>query len=129
MSDEPDILLDAETEASIERAMAQATEVSPEMMAIEARFDAATNMLIFVLATGRRVAIPREDIQGLATASDEDVAQIEIEMLGTALHWEKLNVDFSIEGLITGRTGNRLWMEKLEEQRRRNAAAALSRTA
>ncbi len=121
--------LDPETEAGIERAIAHVTDVPPEQNAVEARFDAATNMLIFALATGRRVAIPREDLQGLANASDEDVLQVEIEMLGMALHWEKLNVDFSVEGLLEGQTGNRYWMEKLEEQRRRNASAALSRTA
>jgi hypothetical protein len=121
--------LSADIEEQIDRALAEATDVPPERMAVGARFDAPTNMLILVLGDGRRVAIPREDLQGLATASDEDVAQVEIDMLGMALHWEKPDMDFLVEGLLEGRTGNEGWMERLEEKRRKNAAAALSRTA
>jgi hypothetical protein len=121
--------LSDDIEEQIDRALAEARDVPPELMAVEARFDAPTNMLILVLGDGRRVAIPREDLQGLATASDEDVAQVEIDMLGMALHWEKLDWDFLVEGLLEGRTGTERWMERLEDKRRENGAAALSRTA
>jgi hypothetical protein len=121
--------LAADIEEQIDRAIAEARDLLPSEVAVEARFDPATNMLIFVLGNGRRFAIPREDMQHLADASDEDVAQVEIEMLGTALHWEKLDVDFSIKGLMEGRTGNQHWMRYLEQRRQDNAVAALSKTA
>jgi hypothetical protein len=50
-------------------------------------------------------------------------------MLGMALHWEELDVDFRVDGLRQGLYGNERWMKQLEQRRRQNSAAALLRTA
>jgi Protein of unknown function (DUF2442) len=121
--------LDAETEAAIDAALERAKYAPTPAIAVSARFDVATNVLIVGLGNGRRLAIAREDLQGISDASAEDVARVEIVAFGTALHWEKLDVDYSVEGLIDGRTGNAKWMKQLNEQRRSDAAAALTRTA
>jgi len=84
--------------------------------ALSVRFDPALRVLLVILSTGRRLAILQEDLQHLANASVEDATEVTIEMLGTGLHWEKLDLDFSIEGLLEGRRGNARWMKDLHER-------------
>ena len=43
-----------------------------------------------------------EMIQELASATPEDIAQVELGPRGAALHWERLDVDFSLAGLLAG---------------------------
>jgi hypothetical protein len=73
-----------------------------------------------VMKSGQRVAIPREEIQVLASAPRKQVAEVKIENFGTALHWPRLDLDLSVEGLLKGVTGNRRWMQELKLQRRRS---------
>jgi hypothetical protein len=86
-------------------------------------------LLLVKLKSGQRLAIPREDLQGVADADPDKVSKIEIEMLGMALHWEDLDVDFRVDGLRQGLYGNERWMKQLEQRRRVSAADALERTA
>jgi hypothetical protein len=100
---------DAEIDTALERA-----RLEPEPpTAVSARYHSSTDSIILVLKSGRRLIVPREEIQGLATARRSDVAEIEIENLGTALTWPRLDLDYSIEGLLKGITGNRRWMQEL----------------
>src|ERR1700688_1951216 len=90
-----------EIDAALRRA-----RLEPEApTAVEAKYHAPTDMVIIIMASGRRVAIPREEIQVLATAPRSKVSEVEIENFGTALHWPKLDLDLSIEGLLRGITG------------------------
>jgi hypothetical protein len=101
------------TDLEIEAALERARNAPDPLAAVEAKYDHASNVLLVRLNTGRRLAIPREDMQGLRDASPEDVAEIEILGSGVGLHWEKLNVDFSVDGLANGRYGSRKWMQSL----------------
>jgi hypothetical protein len=121
--------LDAETEAQIDRAMANAQDPYDEEVAISAEYDRSHDLLIVRLKSGQRLAIPREDLQGLAGADPGLVSKVEIEMLGIALHWEELDVDFRVDGLRRGLYGSERWMKQLNERWRSNSAAGLSRTA
>jgi hypothetical protein len=82
-----------------------------------------------VMKSGQRVAIPREEIQVLASAPRKQVAEVEIVNFGTALHWPQLDLDLSVEGLLKGVTGNRRWMQELKLQRGRRALRQSARTA
>jgi hypothetical protein len=64
-----------------------------------------------------------EEIQDLANADRNVVAEVELVGSGSALHWEKLDVDFRVEGLADGIYGNQRWMDMLHERRRKDASA------
>lgn len=108
--------LDAETEAMIDEALERAKYATNPVIALSAQFDSANRLLIVLLSTGQRLAIPQEDLQHLAEVSPAEAAEVTIEMLGMGLHWEKLDLDFSVEGLLEGRRGNAAWMAKLHER-------------
>jgi len=117
--------LDAETEAIITQALERAKDAPDPITAVAASFDTENRLLIVVLSTGQRLAIPQEDLQHLADVSPAEAAEVTIEMLGMGLHWENLDLDFSVEGLLEGRRGNSAWMAKLQERWQGNSRAVL----
>ena len=108
--------LDAETQAMIGAALERAKQAPAPVTAVSVSFVEALRVLIVVLNNGKRLAIPQEDLQYLADASVEDASDVSIEMLGMGIHWEKLDLDFSVEGLLEGRRGNAKWMKQLHER-------------
>ncbi len=123
------IELSAEQEAQIDEAIRNARNPYDKEVAVSAEYDRRNDLLLLKLKTGQRLAIPREDLQDLADADPELVSNVEIEMLGMSLHWEALNIDFRVDALREGLYGSERWLKKLEERRRGDAVAALSRTA
>jgi hypothetical protein len=121
--------LDDEMEAQITEALANARDWYDYEVASSVRYLRPDDLLLIVLKNGRRVAIPVEEVQDLAGADRDAVAEVELVGSGSALHWEKLDVDFRVEGLADGIYGNRRWMARLHERRRKDAGAALSQTA
>jgi hypothetical protein len=78
--------------------------------AIAARFSKRADALTITLATGVQLTIPRKLLQGLEDADPRDVAHVEIDDRGSALHWPTLDVDHYVPGLIDGIFGTRKWM-------------------
>ena len=114
----------AEMEAQIDHAMRNATDPDEGEVVLVARYDHANALLILELKSGQRIAIPTEDIQGLAGAAPEDISDIELLGPGTGLHWEKLDADFSVRGLVAGRYGSEKWMQGLAQRRRERLSRA-----
>ena len=73
------------------------------------------------LTNGCTFAFPARSAQGLERASDAELAQVEILGLGLGLHWERLDVDLSVPGLLAG-----LFDTKAYRQRAARAGAATS---
>jgi Protein of unknown function (DUF2442) len=58
-----------------------------------------------------------EDLaQGLSGATPQDLAQVEITPMGDGLHWETLDTDFTVAGLLNGVFGTKRWMAALQAQ-------------
>jgi hypothetical protein len=130
MSDEAwEAPLDDETEAQITAALANARDWYDYEVASSVRYLKQDDLLLIVLKSGRRVAIPVEELQDLAGAERDAVAEVELVGSGSALHWEKLDVDFRVEESADGIYGDQHWMAGLKDQRRKDAGAALSETA
>ena len=114
-------------DAALKRAALE--PITPTARAVQ--YNAPTEMVILTMSSGRRVAMPREEIQVLKGAPRSKVSQVEIENFGTALHWPQLDLDLSVEGLLRGITGTKRWMRELAWQRSRaknkNSESALSR--
>ena len=81
--------------------------------AVAARFDTLTHRVVIELDNGADFSFPPNLAQGLGDSSDADLQQIEISPLGTGLHWPKLDVDLTVDGLLAGVFGSRHWMREL----------------
>lgn len=60
-------------------------------------------MIRIALEDGREIAFPAEKFRRLRDATDEQLAQVQIEARGRALRWEEIDEDVSIEGVLLGR--------------------------
>lgn len=106
------------TEEELERMFAEADRrgeeaLKTEIQAQAARYDRKTNRLIIELKNGATHIVPCELIQGLRDAAPRDIAAVELGLRGASLHWEKLDQDFTVGGLVRGIFGTKKWMEQL----------------
>jgi len=76
-----------------------------ELRAKDARYDAKTRRLAIELTNGARFEVPIRLLGEFARARAEDIAAVELLPRGAALHWGKLDVDFSVAGLLTAVLG------------------------
>lgn len=111
-----EIQLSAEDEAMIDEALKNARDPYDQQVAVLAEYDAAQELLIVKLKTGERLAIPRENLQGLASADPALVAKVKLEMLGMSVQWEELDMDFLVDRLRQGSYGSERWMRELESK-------------
>jgi len=78
--------------------------------ATEIGFDG--NMMWLVLSDGRKLGVPLAYFPRLLAARPEQRERYELSGGGTAIHWDELDEDISVQGLLLGmgdRTkGNRL---------------------
>jgi Protein of unknown function (DUF2442) len=80
--------------------------------AIAARYDRRTSRVVVTLNTGVQLAFPSRLAEGLAGASPEDLAEIEISPTGLGLHWSKLDADVYVPALLQGLFGSKNWMAR-----------------
>ena len=103
------------TDDEIDRAIKRAKRVreGPLVTSVEYRPGSGLDLLILKLSDGRRHMIPREDLQGLQSATREQIAHIEILGGGTGLHWPDLDADLYVPALLRGIYGNKKWMAEI----------------
>ncbi len=92
------------------------------------RFDTASERIILDFTNGASFIFPARALQGLEEATVAELA--EVGLLGeTGLHWESLDADYTISGLMNGVFGTRSFMEAQRRggQSRSPAKAAASR--
>lgn len=106
------------TEDELERQFAEAERRGRERHEQEPRaesayYDRASGRVVVKLTNGCSFMFPTELAQGLRGADPKLIAEVEIEPHGFALHWEKLDADLTIAGMLTGMFGTRAWMTEL----------------
>lgn len=85
-------------------------ERSASPIPVSVRYDLSSRRVVVEFSNGSAFWVPAHALQGLESASDEDLS--EVELLGeTGLHWERLDVDFRISGLMAGIFGTAAFME------------------
>ena len=57
-------------------------------------------------------AFPVRAMQGLRRASADRIANVQVVGDGYALHWDDLDVHFTVAGLLAGRLGSAMWMRE-----------------
>jgi len=98
-----------------------------EPRAARARYDRRRGRIVVALTNGCSFTFPPRLAQGLENASDEQLAAFEILGAGYGLHWESLDVDLSIPGLLAGLFGTQSYMARRAGQARSEAKAAAAR--
>lgn len=117
-------LTDTQIDAALERGR---IAVETEPRAATARYDAKSGRVIIDLTNGATFAFPARLAEGLADADADDLADIEVSPVGFGLHWPKLDVDYSVPGLVAGIFGTRRWMAARAGRASSPAKAAAAR--
>jgi hypothetical protein len=117
------------TDAELQSAKARwAEERSGRPVPVAVRLDRETERIVVDFANGATFLVPARALEGLEQATSDELA--EVELLGeTGLHWEALDVDYTIQGLMAGIFGSRAFIEAQRRggQSRSPAKAAASR--
>jgi len=98
------------TEQDVHQADERMRELRAHGFAVSARYDRGTARIVVDLNTGVQVAFPSQLAEGLAGASEDDLAEIEISPAGLGLHWPKLDADVYVPALLQGVFGSKRWM-------------------
>lgn len=115
---------DAQFAAAQERGRI-AAQIEPR--AARVRYDRRRGRMVIALTNGCTFTFPPHLAQGLEKASDDEIAQFEVLGNGYGLHWETLDVDLSIPGLLAGLFGTKSHMARHAGQARSPAKAAAAR--
>ena len=60
--------------------------------------------MIFVsLVDGRVLGFPADRFKLLKSASEDDLARVKLRLDGTALRWDNLDEDLTVQGIVEGR--------------------------
>ena len=97
----------AVTETEFEQAKARALAKREAGHVRAARYNRRRARVIVLLSTGVEVTFPVTLAEGLAGASPEDLAEIEISPTGLGLHWPRLDADLYVPALLQGVFGSR----------------------
>lgn len=103
------------SKAEFDRAVERAKRMREEPLVTEVEYKPGPGLDLFILKLtgGHRQVIPREDLQGLQSGTEEQLAHVEILGGGTGLHWPDLDADHYVPGLLRGIYGNKHWMAKI----------------
>ena len=98
------------------QAAARADQTEPR--AKSARYDRHANRIVVELRNGASFIFPPDLAQGLAGASPEDLAEVQLTASGAGLRRPNLDADFSLPNLLAGVFRTRSWMAELGRQAR-----------
>src|SRR5215217_148040 len=73
--------------------------------AISASYDATNGRIMVELTSGYLFGFPARSIPALTEASDTQLADVEVSPGGGGLHWDALDVDLSVPGLLLSALG------------------------
>jgi hypothetical protein len=107
--------------AELDRQIKEATErgrvaAETEPRAERAYYDAKSGRIVLELRDGCLFAFPPRIVEGLHSATPEQLSAVEIEGDGYNLRWPLLDESFSVPGLLAGRFGTRRWMAEIGRQ-------------
>jgi hypothetical protein len=89
------------------------------------RFDSASERMIVDFTNGASFIFPARAVEGLEHATTVQLA--EVELLGeTGLHWESLNLDYTIAGLMNGVFGTKIFMDSQRRGGQSRSAAKIA---
>lgn len=116
------------TDAQIDAALARGEAARrSEPRASGVRYDRQLDRVIVELTNGCVFAFPPRLAQGLEKATADQLAAVEVLGTGSGLHWEALDVDLSLPGLLVGLFGTAAYMARRAGQATSPAKVAAAR--
>ena len=109
MAQKTDPQLEAQFDAAEARGQSLMTNA---VRAAEARYDRSTQRVTIDLTNGCAYAFPARLVQDLNGATDDELADVEVDGLGFNLHWPALDADLYVPALVSGLFGTRDWMTR-----------------
>ncbi len=107
------------TDEQIDEALERGTSLrTQDTRALTARYDRQLARIVVDLTNGCTFLFPPSLAEGLDRATEEQLSDVEILGAGYGLHWELLDVDLSVPGLLSGRFGTQAHMERLASRAR-----------
>lgn len=100
------------TERELEQAEVRMEAIRAAGHAVTARYDRRRSRVVVALNTGVELTFPTRIAEGLADASPDNLAEIEISPAGLGLHWPKLDADLYVPALLLGVFGSKQWMAR-----------------
>ena len=95
-----------------------------ETRAVSVRYDREANKVVVDLRNGAIFMFPPELGQGLAGASPEELADVQLTPAADGLHWPQVDVFLSIPLLMKGIFGSRAWMTSIGRKGGRSTSEA-----
>lgn len=111
--------------AAATREAREADRVEPRASAIW--YDADSEIMLVQLTSGFVFGFPPDRVPGLEDASADDLSRARISPSGDGLHWEDLDVDASLTGLVADALRLREWAPRFMGQARSQAKARAAR--
>lgn len=96
--------------------------------AVAARYNQVTGHVEVDLASGATFSFPVALVQGLAGADPDALSDIEVMGIGFGLGWDRLDVHYTVAGLMNGIFGTRAFMAAQAGRAKTEAKAAAART-
>lgn len=118
----------AEFERQNEAAIREAREADRiEPRAHTVRYDAQQGLILVELRSGFVFGFPPERVSGIADADAEQLTRIRISPSGDGLHWDDLDVQLSLTGLMSDALSLREWAPRIMGQARSEAKTRAAR--
>ena len=111
MKEVRDLTTDEELDAALERAKL----APPRPLALSAEYNHDLDLVMIRVDNGRRLVIPREELQGLENATPEQLSDIEI-FAGVSIGWPQLDVDHYLPYLLEGKYSSERWKQARQRQ-------------
>lgn len=106
-----DLTTEEEIDAALERAKARPREPN----ALAAEYNRALDVILIRLDDGRRLILPREELQGLEDATEAQLSHIEVHA-GVDIAWPRLDVDHYLPYLLEGHYATERWKQTRQKQ-------------
>jgi hypothetical protein len=107
------------------RAARDADRVEPRATAVT--YDREQALVLVHLRSGFTFGFPPERISGLEGATHKQLSDVRISPSGDGLHWDNVDVDASLTGLIAEALNLREWAPRIMGQIRSEAKAKAAR--
>lgn len=106
------------SEAEFQRQCREATKLGKEERrtnphAVAAHCDGQVRRLVVDLSNGCSFVVPTDQLQGLRGAGVKDLELVKLLARGYALNWPRLDMQFTVTGLLAGIFGTKAWMAEL----------------
>jgi len=102
--------------------------LASERKAVDVRYVESSDELRLELSDGAELLVPVSQLQGLSEASPEAIREVELTADGLALHWDELDVHYTVPGLLRGLYGTRAWMRAIGSKGGRAVSAEKQRS-